>query len=168
MVVRAVKTIIATIVVALLLASTSVSAEEYANRRALADIKSVSVYFDVNVGVPAQKLVTRLMLIDKTSSQLAKAGVKAQFVIGFRGKASYFVTKGDDYVLKEDIDVKKKVVQWVKDFKARGIVMEQCLIAAEFLKIRVEDFLPEIEIVENGYVSMIGYQAKGYSLVPMD
>jgi intracellular sulfur oxidation DsrE/DsrF family protein len=142
-------------------------AGEYANKRALANIDSVRVYYDVNMGIPA-KLQMRLTLIDKTYDQLVAAGVKPEFVVGFRGKASYFVTKGNDYVLEEDLAIKKRVHQWIKAFKEKGIVTEQCQIAAELHDIDPEDFLPEIEVVQNGYISMIGYQAKGYSQVPMD
>ena len=53
-------------------------------------------------------------------------------------------------------------------FKAKGIVMEQCQIAAQLHRIELTDFLPEVEVVQNSYISMIGYQAKGYSQVPMD
>jgi intracellular sulfur oxidation DsrE/DsrF family protein len=144
-----------------------VFADEYANKRALADIKAVSVYYDVNMGIPA-KLKTRLKLIDKTYDQLVEAGVRPEFVVGFRGKASYFVTKGNDYVLEEDLGIKREVQQLVTAFKAKGIVMEQCQIAAQLHHIEYTDFLPEVEVVQNGYISMIGYQAKGYSQVPMD
>ena len=124
-------------------------------------------YFDVNMGKP-EKLVTRLKLIDVTYDQLSAAGAHPEFVIGFRGKASRFVTRGNDYVFEEDIAVKKEVYAWIKRFKERGIPMEQCLIAAGFQNVDPKDILPEIEVVQNGYVSMIGYQVKGYAQVPMD
>lgn len=142
-------------------------AEEFTNKRALSNISAVKAYYDVNVGIPA-KLVTRLRLIDKTYDQFVSAGVTPDFIIGFRGKASYFVTKKDDYVFEEDIPAKKKVLKWIQALKARGIVMEQCLIAASLHDIDPKDILPEIEVVQNGYISMIGYQAKGYSQIPMD
>jgi hypothetical protein len=46
--------------------------------------------------------------------------------------------------------------------------LEQCMLAAEVYEIDPEDILPEIDRVKNGYVSTIGYQAKGYSLVPVN
>lgn len=142
-------------------------AEEFSNKRALSNISTVKAYYDVNVGIPA-KLVTRLRLVDKTYDQLVSAGVKPNFIIGFRGKASYFVTKGDDYVFDEDIAAKKEVLKYIQALKARGIVMEQCHIAASLHDIDPKDILSEIEVVQNGYISMIGYQAKGYSQIPMD
>jgi hypothetical protein len=144
-----------------------VFADEYDNRRALHNISKAKTYFDVNMGIP-EKLVTRLKLIDATYDQLSIAGAHPEFVIGFRGKASRFVTRGNDYVFEEDIAAKKEVYAWIKRFKERGIPMEQCLIAAGFQNVDPKDILPEIEVVQNGYVSMIGYQVKGYAQVPMD
>lgn len=145
----------------------SAFADELGNSRALQNLSSAKAYFDVTMGVPL-KLETRLRLIHTTYQDIGRTGMKPDFIIGFRSKASNFVTKGDDYVFEEDIAVKKKIRDWVKRFKKMGIVMEQCAIAAEFQDIDPKDFLPEIEVVRNGYVSMIGYQAKGYSMVPMD
>ena len=144
-------------------------AKEYNNTRALSSLSAVKVYFDVNIGVPG-KLVTRLSYIEKSYDQLVKAGVKPEFIVGFRSMASSFVTKGsEDYVFEDDeINAKKKVHEFVQRFKQRGIIMEQCMLAAENFEIDPKDFLPEIEPVKNGYISMIGYQAKGYSQVDMD
>ncbi|MCF8055683.1 MAG: hypothetical protein K9K37_03475 [Desulfocapsa sp.] len=141
--------------------------EKYNNRRALNNVSTAKTYFDVNVGT-AKKLVVRLKLIDTTYEQLVAAGVRPEFVVGFRGKASNFVTKGNDYVFKEDLAAKKEVHDWVRRLQKRGIPMEQCLIALGFHYVAPEDILPEIEVVQNGYVSMIAYQAKGFSQVPMD
>lgn len=152
-----------------LLSCMPASAKEYTNERALRDLTAVKVYYDVNTGVPKQLLI-RLRLINETYDQLVKAGVKPEFIVGFRSAASNYVTKGEeDYVFEDDeIAAKKKVHEWVKRFKAKGIRMEQCVVAARLFEIEPEDFLPEIELVGNGYISMIGYQAKGYSQVPMD
>ena len=46
-----------------------------------------------------------------------------------------------------------------------GIKLEICLIAARVLGVDPASILPEIKKVPNGYISVIGYQAHGYSLV---
>ena len=142
--------------------------EEYENSRALRQVTFAKAYFDVANGLPG-KLVNLLGFIDKAHDQLAKEGLKPEFIIGFRSAASAYVTKGsEDYVFDdEEIAAKKKVQEWVKRFKEKGIIMEQCVYAAEIYEIDPADILPEIDRVRNGYVSMIGYQSKGYSLVPM-
>lgn len=159
------------ILLVFLLASCSarpgLGAETYNNDKALAGIRQTKVYFDVNVGEPA-KLVTRLQLIETTYSQLAAAGISPRFVVGIRGKASNFFTRADGYVLATDLPAKKTIATRVDQFRAKGFVIEQCRIAADLQEIEVADFLPQVEVVANGYVSMIGYQSQGYAFVPMD
>ncbi len=159
------------IVLAILLASFSgrdaLSAEQYNNDKALAGIRETKVYFDVNVGEPA-KLLNRLQLIDTTYNQLVASGISPSIVIGIRGKASNFFTKESDYVLDTDLPAKKNIAIRVDQFKAQGFRIEQCRIAADLQEIDVADFLPKVEVVANGYVSIIGYQSQGYAFVPMD
>ena len=153
--------------VALLLSFPTAYAGENDRNSAIAGMTTAKAYYDVNVDTPA-KLVKRLMLINTTHEQLVKAGVKPDFIVGFRGKASYFVTKGDDdYILEEDQADKLKVREWIERLKGLGIVLEQCLVAAELHDIDHDDFLPQMTLVGNGYISMIGYQARGYALIPM-
>ncbi len=139
----------------------------YTNENALRGVTEAKAYFDVTVGEP-KLLLLRLQLIEKTYQQLVAAGVTPTFVLGIRGKASHFFTKGDHYVLESDLPVKEQIAALMKKFKTLKITIEQCRIAAGLEDIDVADFLPEVEVVANGYVSMIGYQSQGYGLVPMD
>jgi hypothetical protein len=143
------------------------AAAPYNNSNALQGVRETKVYFDVNVGEPA-KLLNRLQLIDTTYDQLVAAGISPLFVVGIRGKASNYFTRDDDYVLDIDLPVKKQIEARVDQFKARRFSIEQCSIAAGLQDIDVADFLPQLEVVANGYISMIGYQSKGYAYVPMD
>lgn len=142
-------------------------AEEYSNEQALSGVKGAKAYFDVNVGQPG-KLLARLQTIYQTYNQLEEAGVTPDFVIGFRSTASKFVTRGEAYVQKNELADKQKVRSWVEQFQELGVSMEQCRIADSALRIDPKDILPAIKVVANGYISMIGYQVKGYALVPMD
>lgn len=137
------------------------------NSSALQDIKNVRVYFDASLK-DDDLLVFRMELLDRTIRQMEEAGVDVSGVIGFRGGASRFITKEDHYVLEEQAGNKVKIQEWIRRFSQQGLVIEQCAVAAEILDIPVEDFLPEVKIVGNGYISLIGYQAQGYSVVPMD
>jgi intracellular sulfur oxidation DsrE/DsrF family protein len=65
------------------------------------------------------------------------------------------------------LSVKKKIQQKIKDINELGAKMELCGIAATGNKVKESDFLPGIEVVANGYISVIGYQSKGYNLVPI-
>jgi hypothetical protein len=134
-----------------------------------ADVNSgeARVYFDVSLGEP-EKLVVRLGLIEKTRDDLIAAGLTPRIVVGIRGKASNFFTRDEDYVLESDLAVKKNILAQVARFKTMGIRLEQCGLAADMQGIATTDFLPQLEMVGNGYVAMITYQGQGYAYVPMD
>jgi hypothetical protein len=140
---------------------------KFENTHSLEGLKEARVYFDVSVK-DDDLLAVRMELIDRTVTQIEQAGLKVTGVIGIRGGASRFITTGDSYVLAEELDNKRKIQEWVKRFADRGLIVEQCAIAAEIFDIQTTDFLPEVTVVGNGYISLVGYQAKGYSVVPMD
>lgn len=161
--------ILSMLTVVLLLTGASVQADKQpsGSPAALENLSEIHVYFDVNIGDP-EKLIIRLELIDMTYRQIVAAGVEPHFVIGFRGKASRYLTTGDNYTLKEEIGMKRQIREKVLAFNSQAIPLEQCRIAASLLDINPADFPAEITVVPNGYVSIAGYQAKGYAFVPMD
>ena len=129
--------------------------------------KVLKIIFDVNVGEPA-KLLLRLRLIEQTFSELQEAGIAPAFVVAFRGKASRFITRGDQYVSAEDLPYKESVLNYLQRFKEKGFSLEQCAIAANLLRIDTKDFVSLVKVVPNGYISLAGYQSQGYSFIPMD
>jgi intracellular sulfur oxidation DsrE/DsrF family protein len=164
---RALLTTIAMVFLAGSLAVPSSSQTVYENNPGLKGLDKIQVYFDVNVK-DDNLLAYRMELVDQTIRQMAQSGVEVAAVIGFRGGASRFITADDHYVLAEEMANKKKIQDWVVYFSDRGTVIEQCAIAAEIHQIELQDFLPEVKVVGNGYISMAGYQTRGYALIPMD
>ena len=71
-------------------------------------------------------------------------------------------------MLESDLAVKKKILVLVARLKAAGMRMEQCGLAADMQGIARTAFLPQLEMVGNGYMAMITYQGQGYAYVPMD
>jgi intracellular sulfur oxidation DsrE/DsrF family protein len=49
--------------------------------------------------------------------------------------------------------------------KKDGVKLEICLYAAKVMGVDPETIMPEIDRVGNGFISVIGYQAQGYSVV---
>ena len=143
------------------------SQTSFDNNRSLNGITKAFVYFDISLK-DDKLLVFRMGLLDKTIRMMQEEGLEVTTVIGFRGGASRFITKDDHYVLEEEVENKTKIQDWIKRFSSQGITIEQCAIAAEMNDIKVDDFLSEVNIVGNGYISLVGYQAQGYSVVPMD
>lgn len=135
--------------------------------QSLLGLKTVKIVVDMNVPDP-ELLVTRMRLLRRTFDDLVRAGIKPSVVVAFRGRASRYVTVGDKYVPQDEVELKGKVTEWVETFRELGFTLEQCGIAAELQKIDRKDFLPQLKVVENGYVSLVGYQNQGYAFLPMD
>jgi intracellular sulfur oxidation DsrE/DsrF family protein len=146
---------------------TGCGAGRFDDADALRGLKAVQIVADVNVGKPTL-LLRRLELIDDTYTQLLDAGVTPTFVVAFRGGATKFVTRADGYVPAEHLAIKKEVQGWISQFAENGLVLEQCAIAARGQKVKASDILSSIKVVQNGYISLIGYQNRGYALLPMD
>lgn len=155
------------LIVILLFTCSPLYASEPRNDDALKGLTAAKVVFDINVGKP-NMLLLRLKFVDKTYQQLSKFGVTPSFVLAFRGKASRYVTNTEDYVHPDDLAKKREVEEWIKHFSKTGMTLEQCELAAELQGIDNDEFLPQVKVVANGYISMIGYQNKGYAFVPMD
>jgi len=153
--------------ICLILISTMASAEQFENEKALKGLSSIKIVCDVNVGDP-DLLLTRMYFLDTTYSQLLDFGVKPVIVVAFRGKASLFITKNDKYIKAEHRKQRIEMKGWLEHFSELGFTIEQCYIAAKSLNIDTKDFLPQVNIVANGYISLTGYQSQGYAFLPMD
>lgn len=68
----------------------------------------------------------------------------------------------DEEIMLLDL-IAGKVAAMIKD----GIRIEICLFAADVFDVEEETILPGIHHVENGWISLIGYQSKGFALVPV-
>ena len=144
----------------------SVFSENQRDLQALTNLSELKVYFDVKAD-SAAKVEKRMQWIQDSYNQATQQGLKASFVIGFRSHASFFVTKGDDYIDEGEGANKEKIENWLRHFQKIGIVLEQCNLSAELFEIDLEDFLPEVRVVKNSFVSIAGYQNRGYAYVPM-
>jgi len=122
---------------------------------ALENLSELKVYFDIKAD-SAAKLEKRLIWINDTYNQVSHKKIKATFIIGIRSKASFFITKGDEYIDKEDIPTKGKIENWLKYLVKQGIRIEQCGLSAKLFDIAPQDFLPEITAVRNSYISIAG------------
>ena len=150
-----------------LLSFTAVQATPLLHGSAVEGQQTIKIIFDVNVGEP-KKLLVRLRLIEQTFSELEEAGITPVFVVAFRGKASRFITSGEQYVSAENLPYQESVHKSLQRFKEKGFTLEQCAIAASLLRIDTGDFVSTVSVVPNGYISLAGYQSQGYSFIPMD
>jgi uncharacterized protein len=56
----------------------------------------------------------------------------------------------------------------VREMKNDGVKLEVCSYALEVLGVDPATVLPEVEKVGNGFISVVGYQSQGYSVVTIN
>ncbi len=155
-----------TLFLSLFLLPQTASSQDQNTMPALGTLSELKVYFDIKAD-SAAKLEKRLVWIKDTYEQARQQGLKPLFIVGFRSQASLFVTKDDEYLDEEDLPIKTKIKLKIQTLVTLGIHMEQCGLSAELFDIERDDFLPELTVVKNSYLSMAAYQNRGYAYVPM-
>ena len=143
----------------------NVSAEEYA---VLEGLKSVKAVFDVRAGSP-DSAAAQLGMIHKMfkDSSLRKVTEHPEFVLVFIGPSVKLVSTNTKGFSAEEKQTLAKIAKTIKEMDKDGIKLEICIAAVNAMGVDPASILPEIKHVGNGWITLIGYQAKGYSLVPV-
>ncbi|WP_462320425.1 DsrE family protein [Halochromatium sp.] len=135
--------------------------------RALAGVETGKVAWDINMGDP-KKLTLYLKVMDETYEDLKRQGVEPEMVFTFRGPSLPLIsTDHTDVPLDQEAHY-KAIAEQIKALQAKpNVHMEACSVAARLFKIDSGTLLPGIDFVGNTFVSQIGYQSKGYAMIPI-
>lgn len=122
---------------------------------ALAGLKTAKVVFDVRVA-DLDKLVFNLQLFTETLEGIVAQGVKPEMVVTFRGPTVKLLTAA---ALDDD------ALELLRALKKKGVQFEACAVAMRVTKADSAGLVPEIKLVTNVFLSLIGYQNKGYAMI---
>lgn len=153
-------------VILTLFAAYAAYAEE-SHSDSLSGLSTVRAVIDLNQG-KANLLDLRLVSIRKTFESLKSEGVRPVFIVVVRGDASAFMAESDKYISSMDTGLKKIMHKRINELKDMGVRFQQCGLSLAFMKIDQSEIISGAEIVKNGYISLAGYQNKGYALLSMD
>ena len=139
--------------------------EEYV---ALKGLKSVKAVFGFERGNPQNALV-QLQVIHQTfkDKNIWMGNKKPEIVVVFYGSSVKLVSKNRAGFAAVDQKILDEYTSTISAMAKDGIKFEICLIAVKLLGVELSSVLPEIKHVGNGWISLIGYEAQGYSLVPV-
>jgi uncharacterized protein len=143
----------------------SVVAGDY---EALKDQKSVKAVFDIrnsNPGVTAMYL--RLIHQTYKDKSILEVSQTPAFVVVFIGPPVKFVSKNMEGFSPEEKKTLAEIAALISAMSKDGIKLEICMLAAKAFEVDPKSILPEITQINNGYISLIGYQGQGFSLVPV-
>jgi intracellular sulfur oxidation DsrE/DsrF family protein len=135
--------------------------------KALTGLTSVKAVFDFRAGNP-KGAAMQLDMISKITHDKSIMAVtdKPEFAVVFIGPAVKLISKNREGFSPEDQKSLDEIAATVSRMAKEGVRLEICLVAAKVMGVDPSSILPDIAGVENGWISLIGYQAKGYSIVP--
>jgi intracellular sulfur oxidation DsrE/DsrF family protein len=136
------------------------------DKAVLTGLKEVKVAFDIKEGNP-KLLLARLDIIDETRQSLIQQGVAPHFILAFRGPATRLLQTDPAMIKPEDRELAAKVATKVEQMSTAAGVdgFEQCAVAVREQGTKVDKVLPQIRVVGNGFISLMGYQSKGYAYI---
>ena len=159
--------ILLTLVCIALTGTTIINAETtYTDQNALQGVDIGKGLFDINL-TQAAKLELYLSVIKKTHADIIHQGKKPDFVIAFRGASVRLISSETWSLSEEDQQSLARSAAIIKELQDLGVVIEACSIATDLFKIDNSTLLPGVRVVGNTFISLIGYQAQGYSLIPI-
>ena len=162
-----IKSILIKIIILSLLIPSLAYAAKPSDADALKDVNEGKVVWDVNVGSPS-KLLKLLKVMEETYDDLVRQGAKPDMIFTFRGPAVKLIsTQPLDLPLDEE-EAHEEVIELLRELSQKPSVnLESCSVAARSLGIDNDTIMPEVKPVGNTFVSLIGYQKKGYALIPI-
>jgi hypothetical protein len=150
-----------------MLAVNPVMAAEPENTESLAGLKNVNAVFDITTANP-KKLLFYLNLIGNTAETINANGISTKFVLAFRGPATFYVSNDRSKIKLEEYETAEKISAKLKELSGKpNVRLEQCAVAARALKVDTKTMNKSVHVIGNSWISLIGYQNKGYALVPL-
>lgn len=149
------------------LAVPAISAEKAPlDRVALQGVKVGKGVFDINLTDPL-RLPLYLGVIEETLDGLKAQGVKPELVVAFRGTAVKLVSAVREGFNHEQKAALEESDELIRTLAKAGVRFEACAIATRLFGVENKSILPQVTVVGNTFNSLIGYQAKGYALIPI-
>jgi intracellular sulfur oxidation DsrE/DsrF family protein len=127
------------------------------DREALNGLDTGKVIFDVRISDP-EKLIFNLELIKETFEGMRRQGVKPVMIVAFRGPGVKLLSREG---------TTEEIRELVAELKKKGVRIEVCAVATRVFKVDNSALIPDILLVGNVLTSLIGYQNKGYALIPV-
>jgi uncharacterized protein len=149
-----------------LLTAAPASSDEYAALKGIDGIKAV---FDVSLGSPAMANIVfgavKGVYTDKNTQALSRP---PKIAVVFHGPAVKLISTNREGFRAADYKALDAFADTIRQMKKDGVKLEVCDYALKVLGVDPASILPEVDHVGNGFISVIGFQAQGYSYVTID
>ncbi|WP_339780021.1 DsrE family protein [uncultured Marinobacter sp.] len=148
----------------MVLMSVPAGAAEYEN--ALKGVKNYDAVYEVSQGDP--KVVNPVFLVIKNSYEAPEVKALSKdpnIAIVFHGPVVKLLSTDSASFNEAELVEVQKFQATLKQMKKDGVTLEVCRYALKGMGVDEATIIPEIDPVDNGFVSVIGYQMQGYAVV---
>jgi intracellular sulfur oxidation DsrE/DsrF family protein len=143
------------------------AARQIDDSAALAGVEATKSVFLIDF-TNAKKTAFYLDVIRGTHAGLVRQGVTPNMVLVFIGQTvQYLTTEPTDELEMEFGDELASIALSAKALKEAGVRMEVCAVATDVFGVKNATVLPEMDVVGDGFISLIGWQTQGHKLVPI-
>lgn len=155
------------LLLALSLIAAPMQAADYNDQAALAGIQQGKGLFLVDINNP-KKTALYLDIITGTHAGMKRQGVTPDFKVVYIGPTVRFLTQEPEDVLEMEYEAELASIQEsIQKLDELGVTQEVCSIATKVFEVDNASLPGSMDIIGDGFISLIGYQAQGYHLVPI-
>ncbi|WP_018231405.1 DsrE family protein [Thioalkalivibrio thiocyanodenitrificans] len=143
------------------LASGSAGTGGYVSLEGVEEFRGV---VDLSHGEPATVL-RYLQLVAQMDEDLKEMGLDRRIVVAMRGGAVRYLRSDRSPIPHADQIVAEEIADAVAALDARHIRIEACKVAMDRFEVPVDGVLEAVNVVDNTFITLIGFQQQGYGLV---
>ncbi len=136
------------------------------DRAALTGLATGKAVFDIRIGEP-KPLLLALKVIEETAAGMRRQNVTPDFVLTFRGATLPLLKRSQGTGKVDEQAILAEIHERLAEFRNQQVPLEACNVAARIFKVEAAALDPSLKLIGNSLISLIGYQQKGYVLVPM-
>lgn len=146
---------------------TSLNAQKIDDSVALNGVKETKSVFLIDF-TNVNKTAFYLQIIEGTHKGLVSQGVKPNMVLVFIGETVKFLSTTQDEAFEMENEEKLQAIQdSIKRLFNLGVRMEVCAVATKVFNVDNSSIPKEMNIIADGFISLIGWQTQGHKLVPI-
>ena len=132
---------------------------------AVEGVDSMDAVFDFRVGDPDTALAHLGLIHDMmTDPAMQVDDERPDIVIVFIGPSVRLISTDQTGFEEEQRSALDDLAQKIAEMDEAGFTFEICMTSAPAFDLDPDTILPEINKVENGWITIIGYQHQGYAL----
>ena len=134
--------------------------------KAMQGVESADTVFDFRISEPSTALA-HLDLIHsmKDDPNMEVNGSQPDIILVFIGPSVKLISTDRSGFDQQGKEMLNRLAEKIARMDNDGIKFEVCMTAARGHNVDSDTILPEIEKVENGWISLVGYQNRGYAMV---